>query len=318
VTRDSDHEVEAAAKALRESQLLTRRRADLDALVKRLSARLDEARADVSEQDEDMERLERLTFTRVMASLRQVRDSTLAAERAEAQAARYRAQEVRVRLTAAMRERAVVGERLERLSDAAKRYEMALERREQALRDGDDPRGRRLLVIASERGLLLAEHRDLVDAQRAAARAARALETTATLLSGAAGWSAVDTFLRGGIISGSIKYSRLDEAARTAARADRCLTTLRVDLEDVPSVEPVVLDLVPDGFTRVTDIWLDNAFTDFAVREQIKKAQQAVGRSRGQVGAVLRALSGRLQEVRGLLDELEGQRRALLTGRWPG
>jgi len=69
------------------------------------------------------------------------------------------------------------------------------------------------------------------------------------------------------VISSSFKHDRLDQAARPAAYADRCLAVLRTELADVGIVRPVGRIGV-DGGTRFLDVWFDNIFTDLAVRDR--------------------------------------------------
>jgi hypothetical protein len=135
------------------------------------------------------------------------------------------------------------------------------------------------------------------------------LSQVATMLGSASGWSTYDTFIGGGAISSAVKHSRLD----AAARADQCLAVLRTELADLDLVGPTAPRLAIDGLTRFVDVWFDNVFTDFAVRDRIKQAQQNVVRSTRLVSTVHGQLQRRAADAQARLAAIESERRALLA-----
>ncbi|WP_345632899.1 hypothetical protein [Rugosimonospora acidiphila] len=211
------------------------------------------------------------------------------------------------------RERDAARARLEQLAGASGAYTAVLGEKERFLRGSDDPRGAELLSLAEESGRLTGEVREVDEALRAGRQAQEALSRLADRLSSASGWSTYDTFFGGGAIASAIKHSRLDDAARDAAYADRCLAVLRTELADVDGEQPAVPRLGLDGLTRFVDIWFDNAFTDFAVRGRIKQAQESVARSTRLVGDVMNRLRQRSAQARARLAAIQTRRDDLLT-----
>jgi len=313
VDGDIEERLAAAAERLREHRLTQRRLAELQERHGALRAQLTELDARYVKEQHDVEKLEGLSLARVLVALRGAREDTLARERAEADAARYKVAEAQSRLAVVEREQEAAQARLAELADATETYAAVLDQKESRLRDTDDPRAARLLELADERGQLAADLREVREAQSAASRAAQALEVVADHLGSARSWSAYDTFFGGGLLSSAIKHDRMDEAARAAAEADRCLLALRTELADVGGLGATAPELAIDGLTRFLDIWFDNIFTDFAVRDRILRAQDAVAHSREIVTDVRRRLAERKATDERRTAAIEQERRDLLT-----
>src|SRR5262249_41950619 len=155
----------------------------------------------------------------------------------------------------------------------------ALDAKERYLRQSADPRGGDLLRLAQERGRLAGELRETTEALQAAQAALDALAQVTDRLGSAENWSTYDTWFGGGAIASSVKHSRLDEAANAAAAADRRLAVLRTELAVVGDPGLTAPQLAIGGGTRFADVWFDNIFTDLAVGERIRQAQQNVAGS---------------------------------------
>ena len=311
---DIEQRLATAAEALREYELTARRSADLRRRMDEMTTQLAVLRTRHAGELEDVARLESLSLTRVLASLRGTRDHTLERERAEADAARYRVAEAEGRLEALRRDRDAAQARLSQLAAAPRTYAAVLDDKERHLSESGDPRRGQLLELADERGRLTSEMRELAEAMQAARVASGALSQVRDKLGSASGWSTYDTFFGGGALSSAIKHSRLDEAAQAAAHADRCLAVLRSELADVRGVA-VAPNLAVDGLTRFVDVWFDNIFTDLAVRDRIKQAEHNVARSIQLVHEAQIRIDQRAGQTRARLATIETERRELLTRR---
>jgi uncharacterized protein with GYD domain len=297
----------AAAQAAHEHALCERQRVHLCARERAAAVDLDVAREQYAGEEKDVERLERLSLTRVLAVLHGSRQDVLAREKAEAEAARYRVAQAQQRLDAVRAELSSMGERQARLAGAKQAYKDALAEKEQYLTDSADPRGARLLALAEERGQLTAELGELRRASRGAGAAAEALAEVQDRL------GTFDTYIDAGVVANAIKHDRIDQAAQAARTADQRLAALRADLAELGGYLPTAPRLEISAGFRFADIFLNNVFTDLTVGGQIREAQDNAGRSVQQV----RALRDRLREqtgaVTGQLDAMDAERRQLLT-----
>ena len=94
----------AAAQAAHERALCERQRVHLCARERAAAMDLDAAREQYAGEEKDVERLERLSLTRVLAVLHGSRQDVLAREKAEAEAARYQVAQAQQRLDAVQAE----------------------------------------------------------------------------------------------------------------------------------------------------------------------------------------------------------------------
>lgn len=135
------------------------------------------------------------------------------------------------------------------------------------------------------------------------------------LLRSASDWSTYDTWFGGGMIASSIKHDRMDEAAQAAASADQRLAVLRRELADItgPGLGTGA-ELALAGGTRFADVWLDNFFTDPAVADRIRQAQQQAADSDETVRRLRGSLTARAGQVHARLNAIHSERRGLLVG----
>ncbi|SNT63274.1 hypothetical protein SAMN05421812_11541 [Asanoa hainanensis] len=310
---DIERRLASAAEALREHEVVGRRSADLRRRADELTGELAALRTRAAAEQLDVDKLEGLSLTRVLASLRGSRDDRLARERAEAETARYRVADASARLAALQREQAAARARLDDLAHAPAAYAAVLDEKERLLAASADPRRTRLLELADERGRLQGELHEIAEAVAAAQVAADDLALVQDGLRGASGWSTYDTFFGGGPLASAMKHSRLDATAAAAARADRSLAVLRTELADVPSAEATAPHLAVDGLTRFVDVWFDNIFTDLAVRGRIQRAQENVARCAAMVDDVRGRLQRRTAAAHERLEAIAAERHDLLA-----
>jgi len=303
----------AAAQAAREYDLCRQQHDQQSAREKAAAADLDAARRDYAGEEKDVERLEHLSLTRVLASLHGSRDDALAREKAAAEAARYKVAQAQQRLDSARAELASLQDRLAQLAGAPQAYTGALAAKEQYLTHSADPRGARLLALAGERGRLTAELSELHRASDDADAAGQALADVQDRLGNAANWSTFDTYFDHGMVANAIKHDRIDQAAQAASTADERLAALRTDLTELGGYEPTAPRLEVSGGFKFADIFFNNIFTDLAVGRQIREAQDNVDRSVQQIQELQDRLKDQIGTVTERLDAMDAERQQLLS-----
>ena len=303
----------AAAQAAHEYALCERQRVHLCARERSAAADLDAAREQYAGEEKDVERLERLSLTRVLAVLHGSRQDVLAREKAEAEAARYQVAQAQERLDAVRAELSSMGERQARLAGAPQAYADALAAKEEYLTDSADPRGARLLALAEERGQLTAELGELRRASGHAGAAAQALTEVQDRLGSAASWPTFDTYSGYGAAANAIKHSQIDQAAQAARTANQRLAALRADLAELGGYQPTGPQLEIIAGIRFADIFLNNIFADLTVGRQIREARDNVDRSVQQVRVLRDRLRDQIGTITGRLDAMDAERRQLLT-----
>ncbi|HXB47455.1 MAG TPA: hypothetical protein VNW50_06790 [Streptosporangiaceae bacterium] len=313
MSEEIEQRLAAAAQAAREYDLRLQQHGQQCAREQAAAADLTAARQEYAGEEKDVDRLEHLSLTRVLASLHGSRDDALAREKAEAEAARYKIAQAQQRLDAARAEVASLQGRLAELAGAPQAYAAALAAKEQYLTHSADPRGARLLVLADERGRLVAELTELHRASEDADAAVQALADVQDRLGTAANWSTFDTYFDHGMIANAIKHDRIDQAAQVADVADQRLAALRTDLAELGGYEPTAPRLEISGGFKFADIFFNNFFTDLAVGRQIRDAQDNADRSAQQVQALQDRLAGQIGTVTDRLNAMDVERQQLLT-----
>jgi hypothetical protein len=303
----------AAAQAAREHDLCAWQHTRLRARERSAVEDLDAARQQCAGEERDVERLEHLSLTRVLAALHGSRQDALAREKAEAEAARYRVAQAQQRLNAARTEIENLEDRQARLAGAPQAYADALAAKERFLTQSADPRGARLLALAQERGRLTAELNELHRASEDADASAQSLADVRDRLGTAANWSTFDTYFDHGMVANAIKHDRIDQAAQAARAADQRLAALRGDLDELGGYEPTAPRLEISAGFRFADIFFNNIFSDLAVGRQIRDAQDTVGQSVQQVGVLRERLRAQIATCTERRDAMDAERRQLLT-----
>ncbi|WP_341229059.1 hypothetical protein [Nocardioides salarius] len=309
-------DLEAALEAAAEHARLTHRLAAADAELADAEAQVAEARSRLADERADVERLESFSPTRIWAGLRGSRESDLDREQAEQRQAEYTVAVVELRRDRAREACASLRAAYDALGDVVARRSAALDAKQAWLLETGGPQAEELAQVAADLGAIRSTTTELVEALEACDIALDTLAQADNLLSSARGWSTADTFFDGGLLTDMVKYDRMDQAQALMRRADDALSDLGVELADV-GMEPVggveVTELV-----RAFDVWFDNIFSDWAVRERIGEAAARVAEARGAVGEVRRRLVDRLLQAESREAVLVGRRQELLGADGPG
>lgn len=275
------------------------------------AASLNERRAAMNEEETDVERLERLSWTRVVAALRGNHATELERTVAERDAARYALREAEVRHQQAEAELEAAVNRLDELGDTRARYVAALAAKEEWVAQHAPAQATRLAEIAERRGVLEAEYRESKEADHAGVTAHKLLVSAERLLSSAKSWSSWDTFMGGGLITDMVKHGRMDDARAQLRDVDDALRRFGRELADVKVQGLPALEL--STMLKAFDVWFDNIFSDWMVLSRIQDAAARVDEAKAQVHAVVVGLRERRQQVSDELAALIEERERLLT-----
>ncbi|GID90662.1 hypothetical protein ACFQFC_35955 [Amorphoplanes digitatis] len=296
------------AGLLREAESLRGRHAELDRRHAELAAAVAELRQSWAGELRDVERLESVSLSRVLAALRGAYAEEMSREQAEADAARYRVAEGESRLAAIQAEREAVEARLTALADVPARFAAAIDDKERHLLGNGGPQVARLLALAEERGRAEAELRELHEAGMAADAALGALGELRRQLGLASSRQTTDNLL-GGALSVA-RPSWLDGVGWAASNADRCLAMLHIELTDVGLAQP--LGNVPRAIARPDGLQAV-FFSNMLIREQLTRASRDADASLQLVAGVRRDVALRAEAVRTRWSALQSERHHLMT-----
>ena len=98
------------------------------------------------------------------------------------------------------------------------------------------------------------------------------------------------------MFSSMIKHSKIDKANAEMEQARYDLENFQRELKDVYVNFSEELRVDISGFLSITDMFMDNIFSDWAVQSRIREAQSN-----------LKTLIRRVQDILNDLDRIEGQ-----------
>ncbi len=110
-----------------------------------------------------------------------------------------------------------------------------------------------------------------------------------------------------------MKYNRMDDAQRLLHGADQALRHLAVELDDV-GINAVVHGLAVDGLTQTFDVWFDNIFTDWSVRNRVTEAARRADSAAGVVHQIRVRLAEEERNLATREGALVADRERRLTG----
>jgi hypothetical protein len=306
-------ELDAALDACAEHERLSRQleRARLDESQAQVEA--DRARDGVADEADDVAALESLSPARIWATLRGNRTSELDRERAELAAQQYRAGVADRALEVASVTRRNVEVRLAALGNVRDRRTAALAAEETRLRATGGSVSAQLVEVSDQLASTQSQLREVTEAQAAERTARSSLEAAAELLGSAGDWASYDTFFGGGMISGMVKYEKIDAATERVRAANEALKRLSAELADV-GLRAVGGAEITD-VARTFDLWFDNIFTDWSVQQRIAEAEGRVRAALAGVRDVAGGLQARRHELEALLATLTQAREQLIIGR---
>lgn len=265
---------------------------------------LERCRAARDKEQRDVDRLEGVSLASLLASLRGDRDERMDRERAEAYAAAMRYDAAKRQLDEVLEDMEFRRRRMADNRFAREAYDRLLEEKAAELGGQDPSQAERLRQIEERLTELTDRRRELQEAIFAGETVAAKLRFLLEKLDSAAGWSTFD-LMGGGLLADMAKYSHLDDARKLAVELQSALRRYEAELADVTISADFRIEV--GGFLSVTDVWFDNVFADWAVRDHIRESESRVQETRRQVEALQEKLRSDMSAVEKELEQVRGQ-----------
>lgn len=309
---DTDEAIRDSYARVRRQDQLIRQRHALDDLLEAVQERVTEFERRFEVEQKDVERLERGGFARLVADLAGGRDTKLAMERVEAEAAYQKLEGERARVTHVKAQLDTVRAELGALGDARDRYDYAIKRKSRDLSEGGDPRGTELAELHDRFVAADMDLREYTEAHQSGIDAGELLVRMHEHLGHAAGQSVTDTF--GNFVSpfaDYYKHKHLSAADELAWETQKALDLFSRELADVGVTASVQLPKV--GTRWFADMFIDNIVTDWARFRRIKQTLVEVDQITRWVAAMVQWLQDRSVELTTARDDLVSRRDELLA-----
>ena len=279
-----DREMEQARQALDRAGKLEAVLQDLQEQREQRRQAKEQARKVLSQEQEDVEELEKISLASFWARLKGEREERLEQERREALAAKARYDAAQRDLEDLERRLSSVGEERANLLAQRSRYQALLGEKEALLRQMGGDRAQDLMELEEQRHELERQLREIREAEAAGKDALYALREMS---------------------------SALDEAQRLADRARQSLSRFRTEMADVSAAD--VPDVEIGEFAALADYLFDGLFADCYIQGKIHDAQAGVNRSIWPVERLLNGLTGERERLEEETDRLERRWEELLA-----
>lgn len=280
-------------------------------LVETRRGELAEVRRRLQVEQSEVRRLEKLSPTRIWATLRGDTADRLAIERAEADAARLAVAGAQARLDSAVADDARLRSEQNALSGADHAYREALAAYEVALHAAGGRGAAELAEIADLLGVAAARQREIAEAVDALRATRAALDEALVKLDSAGGWSTYDTFFGGGFVADMVKHSDITEATHAFTEVNRALERLSSELADLggSTVDGVEIS----DTLAVFDVLFDNVLSDWMVMNRIAEARASAEKLDGRLTQLAEQLATSAAETSTRIGTLLERREAILT-----
>lgn len=304
---------DAHARVRRHDQLRSQRRVVAEQLTA-VEERVRAYEAGFTAERDDVERLERGGFARLIADLVGGRETKLQKERVEAEAAWQKLQGEQQRRDQIVADLAGMDSELAALGDARDRYDYAVGRKAEQLTASGDPRGTRLAEIHDLHRGADADLREYNEAHEAGTVTGHLLAQMEVHLGRAIRRSRADV---GGDVTNLspwadyYKHKHLGAADEVAWAAQRALDVFSRELADVGVMAEVTLPKVDTRW--FADMFIDNIVIDWARHRRIQHTLEEVDDVAAWVRATLAWLKARVDELAAYCETLAAQRSELLA-----
>ena len=260
-------------------------------------------------EERDVEKLEKLTWSSVLASLRGNKEEDLRREKAEAYAAQLQLQEAKRQLEEIRSEIRMRQERICMSAGCERQYEELLLEKAAEVRKNDPVLAEKLKDVELRELGLTSRRKEIMEALSVGQMALAHIQEAMNDLYSAGNWGTWD-ILGGGLIADAMKYSSMDEAQKKMELVQSDLRRYQAELADV--AHTATFDLQPDGFLQFADFFWDNIFADFAVRDKIYQAQDQVQDLKIQISQIQTELERKLKETEQGLTALQSEKKELI------
>lgn len=262
-------------------------------------------------EQSDVRRLEKLSPTKIWATLRGDTADRLAIERAEADTARLAVAGAQARLDGAITDDARLRREHDALYAADHAYGEALAAYEIALHAVGGRDAAELTEIADQLGLAAARQREITEAVDALRATRAALDEALGKLDSAGGWSTYDTFFGGGFVADTVKHSNVSEATDALTQVNRALERLSSELADLGASTVDGVDI--SDTLAVFDVLFDNILSDWMVMDRISEARASAQKLDDRLAQLAEQLAASAVENSTQIGTLLARREAILT-----
>ncbi|WP_052350336.1 hypothetical protein [Paenibacillus gorillae] len=248
---------------------LERRREQLQTQVNAELKRIVELEVKLDKEQEDVDRLLKLSWTNLFHTLLRSKEEQLETERQEALAVSLKLQQAKLEVDTLKEELVEAGDKLASLRGADEEYTSLMRQKEQWIVHYDAEFARQLGELDERLAEAQLQDKEWYEAAAACRQLVLSLEEAVNKLDSAANWGTYD-MLGGGLISTSIKHSKIDDAKVAINTARHLVKRLKEELKDVNLQSDLAVEI--GGMSTFADYFFDGLIADWIVQGKIKES----------------------------------------------
>ncbi|SEH96369.1 hypothetical protein SAMN05192559_106132 [Halobacillus karajensis] len=262
-----------ARKGLLEKERLHRESEKLKEELNHLYVQEQQYRERLTEEEEDVEKLERMSLTNLFVTITGQKLGKLEKEKQEVVEARLKWKEAHQSLADVETELENLNQKIKESGDQKGEYNRLYQRKKQFLISRGREKGKRLLELSDKRSTLQAELSEISEAIVAGQSAMSALEEASKSLTSAENWGAID-MLGGGLLTTAVKHSRVDDADTAIHTAQRHLRKFANEIDDLGKHYDANIQI--SGGLTVADYFFGGLIVDWFVQNKIQSSHKEV------------------------------------------
>lgn len=262
---------------------------ELEAVEGKISQLNDQLKSD----QEDVNKLERMSLTNLFATLSGTKDEKLSKENKELLATKHRLGEVLKTKSDIDESINEIRNKLQPLSNVENDYQKLLLQKEALIKSSDSAHADKVLELSEQEGSLRAYIDELNEAITAGELVKESLMDAENSLEKASNWGTAD-MLGGGTISGFVKHQHINDAEDYLHDAQTHMRKFQKELLDVQEEAKLEVDI--SSLLMFADFFFDGFIVDFMVQGRINDALDETREQYDKVTEVLDKLEDQVKE----------------------
>ena len=278
----------------------------LNRKLKTLNSQLDKDKKELQDlelklkkEHKDVEKLEKLSFAKIIATVMKNKDEKLEKEQQEYIMAKIKYDEFKSKVELLKENIESVKYRLETLKYCENEYKVLLNKKLELIKlYGDEDKKIKLSKIEAEIDENLLETKEIEEAESAGRDLLRAAKSAKDSLESAKNWGIFD-IAGGDMLSSIAKHNKLNDAESHFRRVSSLINRFNKELGDVNFDE-----LTFSSTTIAFDIFFDNIFTDFSVQNKINRSLDNIRSLIDKVENILNTLNSKKVSINSNISNL--------------
>lgn len=291
------HSLEAKLEELKHQQAKSEERAE-------------QLRKAFENEQQDVDRLERVSLASIFYSVTGKKDEALSKEKAEAHVARLKYDSAVQYLNSIREDRERIEAQLHEIYGLEQEYNELMAAKIQTIKASGSAEVQRIFRLDEEISQLQNLKKEISEAVSAGEAAMHTADSVIKSLDSAETWGTVD-FIGGGLFSDIAKHNHLDDAQAKIYQLQEDLRRFKTELADVKIELDTQISI--EGFLKFADIFFDNIFTDMAVMDKIRQSQSNIQNTKKQTSIVVSQLNSMAVDTDAQIAKLEAEKNDLIA-----